>query len=173
MGTLGRGTKRGEDGDVRVPKNPFAVLVGKRLRELRDAKGTRDKRVWSQADVASALHCAEATYQSYEAGDRTPPPDVVVKLADFYEASLDCILRDAAETPAVLSQDGEATNGKAPSLVGARENGGEAVGETPLERRVRLMEDAWADMLRRMQAVEEDLRRARVDDDEGGEAADG
>ncbi len=45
-----------------------------------------------QKDVAQALGVSRATYSNYEAGLRSPDPDMLKKMADFYSVSIDELL---------------------------------------------------------------------------------
>ena len=57
----------------------------KRLKDLReDADISQDK-------LAKILHIPQRAYSHYEKGDREIPFDVLIKLADFYNVSLDYI----------------------------------------------------------------------------------
>lgn len=58
----------------------------KRLRELRLEKGLRQK------DVAEKLGISPQSLGYYENGINKPDPDMLIKLADFYEVSVDYIL---------------------------------------------------------------------------------
>lgn len=57
-----------------------------RLKELRE---DNDKK---QVELANYLNCKQNTYQQYEAGKRQIPIDSLIKLADFYNTSVDYIL---------------------------------------------------------------------------------
>ena len=54
-----------------------------RLKERREALGM------TQRQVADAVGIAESAYQRYEYGDRTPPMETLIALADLYDISLD------------------------------------------------------------------------------------
>ena len=57
-----------------------------RLRQLRKAKGYTQIKVQMETGVEQAL------LSKYENGERVPPPDTLVKLADFYGVSVDYLL---------------------------------------------------------------------------------
>ena len=57
-----------------------------KLKELRKAKGLL------QSDIANALGISKATYSTYEIGTRTPPADMLCKLADYFNVSVDYLL---------------------------------------------------------------------------------
>ena len=54
-----------------------------RLKEIRTARGL------GQKDVASVIGCSVTVYSRYETGDREPGIDTLIRLADFYNISLD------------------------------------------------------------------------------------
>lgn len=56
-----------------------------RLRKLRDEKEMM------QVDIANAVHIARGTYASYENGI-TPPVDMCIKLAAYFDVSVDYLL---------------------------------------------------------------------------------
>ncbi|MBQ8892659.1 MAG: helix-turn-helix transcriptional regulator [Bacilli bacterium] len=55
----------------------------KRLRDLREDKDL------TQNDLAKMLGCSQTTYSRYETGQTSVPNDILNKLADFYDVSLD------------------------------------------------------------------------------------
>lgn len=57
-----------------------------KLKELRKAKGLL------QSDIANALGISKATYSTYEIGTRTPPADILCKLADYFNVTTDYLL---------------------------------------------------------------------------------
>ena len=63
-----------------------------RLRELRNA------RKLSQAAAAQQMQIGSRTYQYYESGEREPQLSAVVRMADFYDVSLD-YLAGRRDTP--------------------------------------------------------------------------
>ncbi len=52
-------------------------------------KETRQKRNYTQKNVAEHLGIAERAYQNYEYGNREPNLDTLIKLADYFDVSLD------------------------------------------------------------------------------------
>lgn len=52
-------------------------------------KEFRKSRKLNQQAVADVLNCSQAVYSRYESGDREPPLEVLIRLADFYNVSLD------------------------------------------------------------------------------------
>jgi len=58
----------------------------KRIRDLReDADMT-------QTQIAEILHCSQRVYSNYERGDIDIPTDILIKLADFHDVSVDYLL---------------------------------------------------------------------------------
>ncbi len=46
----------------------------------------------TQKEIASYLHCDQSLYSKYERGERMLPLDLAVKLAQFYQVSLDYLV---------------------------------------------------------------------------------
>ena len=57
-----------------------------RLKELRTEKKV------SQATLADYLGITQPAYANYERGIRKPDPEILLKLADFFGVSVDCLL---------------------------------------------------------------------------------
>ncbi len=57
-----------------------------RIRNLRE---DRDLKQWQ---IAKYLHCSQQVYSNYELGQRDVPTDVLIKLSDFYNVSVDYLL---------------------------------------------------------------------------------
>ncbi|MBQ5583524.1 MAG: helix-turn-helix transcriptional regulator [Ruminiclostridium sp.] len=58
----------------------------KRIREL------REDRELSQTQVAKMLGMSQTGYSKYETGENDLPTQVLIKLADFYDTSVDYLL---------------------------------------------------------------------------------
>lgn len=58
----------------------------KRLRDLREDNDLLQKQ------VAQYLQCTQVSYSYYEIGKRDIPTDVLIKLAAFYQTSVDYLL---------------------------------------------------------------------------------
>lgn len=58
----------------------------KRLRDLREDKDLFQK------DIAEYLNCTQVCYSHYEIGKRDIPTDVLIKLAKYYNTSVDYLL---------------------------------------------------------------------------------
>ena len=52
----------------------------------------REERDLRQKDVADFLGISRATYSNYEAGLRSPDPNMLKRIADFYAVSIDELL---------------------------------------------------------------------------------
>ena len=61
-------------------------MVYKRIRDL------REDRDLTQKELAKALNCSQQVYSNYELGQRDIPTDILIKLSDFYEVSVDFML---------------------------------------------------------------------------------
>lgn len=63
-----------------------------RLRDLREDNDL------TQAEIAHFLNCEQNTYHQYESGKRQIPLNLLIKLANFYNTSIDYILDLTDET---------------------------------------------------------------------------
>jgi len=61
-------------------------MIGKRIRELRDMKQL------SRKDLAKILGVTERAIGFYESEERNPPIDILNKLADIFDVSVDYLL---------------------------------------------------------------------------------
>lgn len=61
--------------------------LGLRLENLRDQAG------YSQKEISSKLGFSNNTYGQYEREERTPSIGTLIELAEFYDVSLDYLLR--------------------------------------------------------------------------------
>lgn len=61
-------------------------MVYRRIRDL------REDRDLTQREVAKILNCSQQVYSNYELGQRDIPTDILIKLARFYDVSVDYIL---------------------------------------------------------------------------------
>jgi len=57
-----------------------------RIRNLREDKDLK------QRELANYLNCSQQVYSNYELGQRDIPTDVLIKLASYYQVSVDYIL---------------------------------------------------------------------------------
>ncbi len=56
---------------------------------IRDLREDRDLK---QRELAEYLHCSQQVYSNYELGQRDIPSEVLIRLSDFYNVSVDYIL---------------------------------------------------------------------------------
>ena len=61
-------------------------MLVKRLKDL------REDRDLSQGELGKILNMAQTTYSGYETGNRNIPNELLIKLALFYNTSVDYIL---------------------------------------------------------------------------------
>lgn len=57
--------------------------------KIRDLREDHDLK---QKELAEYLNCSQRAYSNYELGQRDIPTDVLIKLADFYNVSIDYLL---------------------------------------------------------------------------------
>lgn len=62
------------------------ILKYGRIRDVRNDRGL------TQAQIAEFLHVSQNTYSQYEIGTTRFPLDVVVKLAEYYNVSMDYLV---------------------------------------------------------------------------------
>lgn len=62
------------------------ILLGKRLKELREEKGL------TQKDVAEKLNLHSVTYLHYEKDQREPPLKVLAEMAALFDVSTDYLI---------------------------------------------------------------------------------
>ena len=56
---------------------------------IRDLREDRDL---MQRQIAEFLNCSQQVYSNYELGQRDIPTDILIKLANFYDVSIDYLL---------------------------------------------------------------------------------
>lgn len=57
-----------------------------RIRDLREDSDLKQK------DLSAMLHCSQQTYSDYELGKTDIPTEILIRLADFYDTSIDYLL---------------------------------------------------------------------------------
>ena len=67
-------------------KNGGSFLLYRNIRIL------REDRDLTQKQVSDYLHCSQQVYSNYELGQRDIPTDILIRLSDFYNVSIDYIL---------------------------------------------------------------------------------
>lgn len=63
--------------------------VKKMYQRIKDLREDADL---SQRQIAERLNCSQQTYSNYETGARTIPPEILIKLAQFHNTSVDYLL---------------------------------------------------------------------------------
>ena len=58
-------------------------------RRIRDLREDADL---TQTKLAGILHCSQRVYSNYERGELDIPTDILIRLADYYQVSVDYIL---------------------------------------------------------------------------------
>ncbi len=58
----------------------------RRIRELREDSDL------TQKEMSIILNCSQRIYSNYECGDVDIPTDILIKLADYYQVSVDYLL---------------------------------------------------------------------------------
>lgn len=61
-------------------------MLYKRIRDLREDKDLTQKR------MGEILSCSQRVYSNYERGELDIPTEILIKLADFHNVSVDYIL---------------------------------------------------------------------------------
>lgn len=61
-------------------------MLYQRIRELREAHDL------TQVQMGKILSCSQRVYSNYERGELDIPTEILIKLADFYEVSVDYLL---------------------------------------------------------------------------------
>ena len=75
-------------------------MKNNRLRTLRDSKRL------TQQEVADIIGEPKRTYASWERGERKTPDEIMIKLADFYETTIDELIGRNSE-PAAMPDDSD------------------------------------------------------------------
>lgn len=65
------------------------VMIMAKYQRIRDMREDTDL---SQAKLGELLHISQRSYSHFETGTRSLPVDVLIKLADFYDVSVDYLL---------------------------------------------------------------------------------
>lgn len=69
-------------------------------RRIRDLREDRDLK---QQEMADYLQCTQVCYSHYENGRRDIPTDILIKLAEYYNVSIDYLL-GRTDNPTFLSE---------------------------------------------------------------------
>lgn len=65
------------------------VMIMAKYQRIRDMREDADL---SQAKLGEILHISQRSYSHFETGTRSLPVDVLIKVADFYDVSVDYLL---------------------------------------------------------------------------------
>ena len=60
--------------------------------QFRNLRGIREDRDLKQKDIAKILNVSQNTYSQYETGVISLTAEVLIKLADYYQVSVDFLL---------------------------------------------------------------------------------
>lgn len=77
----------------------IVTQLGQRLRELREYHH------YTQEYISSKLNIERPSYSNYECGKRTPPIELLIKLADFYHISMDDLLCNPEFSPCAATDE--------------------------------------------------------------------
>ena len=67
----------------------YLILEGIKMNRLRDLREDNDL---TQKQISEYLHISQVAYSYYEIGKRSIPIDLLIKLADYYNVSIDYLL---------------------------------------------------------------------------------
>ena len=74
--------------------------------KLNKIRNLREDNELTQKELSEKLYVSKKTYERYENGERIPPIDFMIRLADFYKVTLDYLCdREAPETPQEQRKD--------------------------------------------------------------------
>ena len=68
------------------------------FRRIRDLREDHDL---TQKEMANILNCSQQLYSNYELGQRDIPTDILIKLSNYYDVSIDYIL-ETSNNPQIL-----------------------------------------------------------------------
>lgn len=63
-------------------------MTYKRIRDMREDKDL------TQTDIAKAIGVSQRAYSYYENGERTLTPEILIKLSEYHNVSIDYILNN-------------------------------------------------------------------------------
>jgi transcriptional regulator with XRE-family HTH domain len=70
-------------------KNHTTGVSAMQYQKIRDLREDHDL---TQTDIAQILSCSQVCYSRYELGSRDIPTDVLIRLSNFYNVSVDYLL---------------------------------------------------------------------------------
>jgi transcriptional regulator with XRE-family HTH domain len=65
------------------------LLFGEKLQFLRNRRG------WTQGAMGTLLNCSQAYISKLESGNKPPTVELVLRIADLFDVSVDYLLRDS------------------------------------------------------------------------------
>ena len=71
---------------VSYPQKGGDHMAYRRLRDLREDRDLK------QRELAAYLGCSQRVYSNYELGQRDIPTDILIRLSEFYNVSIDYLL---------------------------------------------------------------------------------
>lgn len=74
------------------------IEVNVMFRRIRDLREDHDL---TQKEMANILNCSQQVYSNYELGQRDIPTDILIKLSNYYNVSIDYIL-ETSNNPKIL-----------------------------------------------------------------------
>jgi len=69
--------------------------------QFKNLRGIREDRDLKQRDIAKLLNVSQNTYSQYETGVISLTAEVLIKLSDYYQVSIDYLL-DRTNNPQIL-----------------------------------------------------------------------
>lgn len=63
------------------------------MENIERIRNLREDRDLTQQDLADLLHISQRSYSHYEIGSRKVPLDILIALADYYDCSVDYLLK--------------------------------------------------------------------------------
>lgn len=78
--------------------------------KLNRIRNLREDNELTQREIAEKLYIAKKTYERYENNERIPPIDFMIRLADFYNVSIDYLcgrttVKETAKEPQKTRKD--------------------------------------------------------------------
>lgn len=61
-------------------------MIYRRIRDLREDHDLKQK------DMANILRCSQQVYSNYELGQRDIPTEILIRLSEYYQVSVDYLL---------------------------------------------------------------------------------
>ena len=80
---------------LQIPHNNYGVIIIMLFKNLRSIREDNDIK---QKDIAKILNVSQNTYSQYETGVISLTAEILIKLADYYNVSIDYLL-DRTDNP--------------------------------------------------------------------------